>query len=859
MQPPTELGPDVQKRLLGLAFAKVAEHAVQDGRYDQAQRLCMSGALLAGDPKMTAIPELARISFEAIAQSRARCRLIGHGGPLKRAMFCLNDNRVVTLAADLADRTARLWDASSGRELLGTEAVEIDLSGDSKTFITRSRRGEVHVWDADSGRPKGSLSIPGQRIDRAGFLWRSDTLFSISQGGELTLWDDAGGAYAPRRGPSFDLEDGESVVTIGHDNSVVITSAWDGLRVRHLDAPALPFVLLEGHEDEVHHVGASRHGTRIVSIAYDRTLRLWDPREGRELLRVDLADDVEGAAAFSPDGKVLLVKKDEEQLALFNAYSGQSIAVLEEAGNFLFSPDSRLIATRLDSGRVRLSWSRDGGESVSFQSGTAPPSVMLFSPDSGRIAIGERSGLIRVFDTNSGEAIFCLNGHGAAVSSLAFSSDGRRLLSASADGEARIWCARSGYEVDRSVRHGGAVRQIRFDAAHGLRLVTASNDKTARIWSPLTPTVGIGLVGHTGAVAAAEFSPDGAMVVTASEDGTARLWNSNDGKEVCRFEGHRSRLWQASFSPDGSHVVTTSADWTARLWDPSNGGELWSHRHRDWFVDAAFSRDSTRLMTVSSGFVHVWDLRSLTEVPVTHEGNGQIRQALLSPDGHALVTADLEGRVVVWNIEESRTLASLNSLNAEVRSISLTENGQLVLAETVDGAAHVWSWASTQKPVEIRARKPIWGGAFSPDASIVAARYGDDEIGVWDAESGLSLCFLGITGTAVSSIAFSPDGAYLGSGSANGAASVWHLAKRHVAGKPPADIVVAALANGLAELTSVETEDPLVQAIPRDLITSVLSQGGGNIGLERSKAFAALSAPPHPNCFLSPWQLYGEH
>ena len=857
MKPPTELCPDDLKRLLGLAFAKVAEHAVQDGRHDEAQRLCMSGALLAGDPKMTAIPELARISFEAIARSRALCRFVGHSSRVRQAMFCLGERRVITLDADDG---LRLWDANSGHELLKTEALEFDLSDDCKTFVTRSRHGVAHVWDADLGRSKGSLSIPGERIKRAGFLRRSDSPFSITEGGELFVWDDADGSYTPKEPPFLlDPDDSEWVVGIGDDNPLVISSALDGLRVRYLDTPSSPYVLLASDDDDLEYVRVSRHGARILSRAGDGTLRLCDVHDGRELLRLDLAEEVEGDATFSPDGRVLLVCKDDGRLALLSANNGASIAVLEEADRCVFSPDSRLIATASDRGLVRLSRTRDGGERVSFQSGTTTPSVMLFSPDSERIAVGERSGLIRVFDATTGEAIFCLNGHDAAIASLVFSGDGRRLLSATADGEARIWCARSGYEVDRNIRHRDVVRQIQFDAAHDLRVVTASKDKTARIWGPLTPTVGLGLVGHTGAVVAAEFSPDGTTVVTASEDTTARLWSPDDGKELRRLEGHKLDLWQATFSPDGSRILTTAADGTAKLWNAYTAEEMWSVQHNDRFVEAAFSSESARFVTCSSGTARVWDLNSLKEVTRVRGGWGTVSKASLTPDGRHIVLITSDRGAGVWSIEESRYIASFGFGDASVRCICLSTNGRLIFAEAADGVAYVWDWCTTDKPVEIRGRKPVWGGVFSPDGSLVATRYGDDEIGVWDAESGLSLCFLGIGGTNVSSISFSPDGAYLGSGFANGAASVWHLATRHIAGKPPADIRVAALMNGLGEQTSAEAKDVLLHAVPRGLLSSVLSNGSRNIGLNISMASATLSAPPHPNCFLSPWQLYGDH
>jgi hypothetical protein len=64
------------------------------------------------------------------------------------------------------------------------------------------------------------------------------------------------------------------------------------------------------------------------------------------------------------------------------------------------------------------------------------------------------------------------------------------------------------------------------------------------------------LTGHTGSVASAVFSPDGARVLTASADNTARLWEAASGRLLVTLEGHQGPVSNAVFSPDGARVLT---------------------------------------------------------------------------------------------------------------------------------------------------------------------------------------------------------------------------------------------------------------------------------------------------------------
>ena len=284
------------------------------------------------------------------------------------------------------------------------------------------------------------------------------------------------------------------------------------------------------------------------------------------------------SAIFSPDDCRILTASSDNSACIWDAISGEAVAILRGHGHFVlsaaYSPDGSRIATASWDNTARI-WNSKAREKLN---------EFWHSGD--------------IWVTTS-EELAILRGHDKFVQSASFSSDGLRVVTASWDGTARVWDATSGRQIAMLRGHEAPVFSAAF-SPDGLSIVTASEDKSARIWDATTYHQRAILRGHEGAVNFAAFSPDCARIVTASEDHTCCIWQTDTCKQIASLRGHESSVRSAIFNSDGSRVVTASWDNTARIWDCASFQEIAVlRRHNNSVQWAAFSTNGARVVTAS--------------------------------------------------------------------------------------------------------------------------------------------------------------------------------------------------------------------------------------------------------------------
>ena len=442
----------------------------------------------------------------------------------------------------------------------------VQFSPDGEWVVTASWDKTARLWDATSGKPIGEPMKHEGRVFSAQFSPDGQRIVTASEDKTARLWDAAGksiGQAMKHEGMVFSAQfspDEQRVLTASADKTARL---WDATSGKPIGEPMK-------HEDVVNSARFSSDGQRLVTASWDKTARLWDGISGKPIGEPMKHQNVVNSARFSPDGQRVITASEDKTARLWDAASGKPMGEPMKHENEVtsaeFNPNGQWVLTASADKTARL-WDGASAESMGepMKHQNAVNSAQ-FSPDGQRVVTASADKTARLWDSATGKAIGEPMKHENEVNSAQFSPNGQRIVTASTDKTARLWDAVSGKAIGEPMTHEGMVNSAQF-SSNGQRIVTASTDKTARLWDATSGKAIGEPMTHEDVVNSAQFSPDGQRVVTILEDKTARLWDATSGKPIGEPMKHQDVINSAQFSPDGQRIVTASWDKTSRLWD----------------------------------------------------------------------------------------------------------------------------------------------------------------------------------------------------------------------------------------------------------------------------------------------------
>jgi WD40 repeat protein len=707
-------------------LSDLSDQAFAAGHYDRALLLALNAlpGLYGGDRPWF---DPARLRVERAAYYQQKVASFPHQDDVWDIDVSSDGKRLVAATGELSAASkrsfAKLWNLQSKELVARLEhddaVVTAAFSPDADWVATGSYDGSVKIWRADSGHAVRVIEGTGV-LDQASFSPLGNLLLTISldaggavwnvSSGEQLLAFDVGGdkpsaAFGPEgkyiaiaRGQTVDILDlssGETSVSFAHEafvnsltfcqtDAMLATATADGFGYTWQLKGQTSITTVE-HGDPVQHIRFSPD-CALIATASDFGVSVWDSDTGAEVADLDEAQPQ--SLVFDDKGERILISAGSTA-SLWEVGTGENVAVVMAESDSTEIFHKAIFGLQEDS---FLTASSDGEVAEWAWSGPIHVGTPLIAEAVNSVELrGDPATILSI--TESGRAVIQRLGPGRDAQSLeepheiihgAIAPSGRFVVIGSASGEVATWDADSGTKIGAD-QLDAPVAFVDISSNRG-RVAIGSEVGELRISDrSLEKIISTSQHGHP--LEGGQLSQDGDKVLTISGS-LIRVWKAESGELIREIDwsdrDDLSTFESGKLSPDGEMLLIIPVlGREISIVDIRRGNEIARLRHETDVLDADFSSDSMRVVTVSESEIAIWEAPEFVLAASWDHDTGYIDQITFTPDRKRLAT---RSRMMsrLWDVEVQEPIVAL-TLGERASDIAFSSDNELIAVASAQG------------------------------------------------------------------------------------------------------------------------------------------------------------------------------
>jgi WD40 repeat protein len=617
----------------------------------------------------------------------------------------------------------------------GDTVDSVALSPDGTLIATGSFDKTVRLWDMTGKEIRVFTGMQGHtgQVLAVGFSVKGDQLASGGADNSAKIWD------IPTSVPSktFAHSGGVTKVAVAADGKTFALAGPDGVIKLFPLGEEKGALQLKGHTGAVTGLGFAQNNTALVSIGADKTIRFWNPTDGKAIASYGSGTELTGLAV-NPNNTAAYTTSADGVLRYWQmpppANPKDPPPAKDAITSLYVTPDGATALYASADKTATLVPLATGVPSAPFAGAKGAIEAVALSTDQQTVAAGCADGSLILWDKagkSKGEAAAANPG---GISAVAFHPTQPVLLTAGADGVAKGWNLPIDPKQPKEKAakfaikaHTGKVAAALFQPVSG-QLITAGADKLIRVWDTAMPMKAVKEIGPLSApISALTISRDG-LTLAGVAGKEVILWTLADGKVVGKITSSADVL-SLSFNADKTRLLIGRANNSAVLVEVATGSILQSFAHTG-AVRGVFHRPNVpQVITASADKTLLIHPVTVTKAIVL--GPGKQSGLVLSPAGDRILTVGPGKAATTWNAASGAKEKTFES-GGDATAAAISKDGQKAAVGGSDGSVKLYTVADGKLIGAIAGGAPAADLAFHPTSPVLVGVLNNKTAVAWN-------------------------------------------------------------------------------------------------------------------------------